>query len=364
MTIVHRIQCNLTGAVNFMATLARTSDARIAYVGGWLGQRNLGDEAMFMAYKKLFPSYNFIRYKRRFHAFPIRILLSFSAGMLSGGTLIGRSDPSYYYDCINAFGQNYVFGTGVADPAFWSSTDDIERKLIAWKSVFERCDYVGVRGPFSARILQEIGMKNVDVIGDPILAFANDTWVGDNLFTEHSVGFNLGVAGGNLWGSEESVCNEFIKLARIAKDKSWIVKWFVVWPKDLDITLYAAKMSGASSEIYTIYDDPVMYLEKVSSVSTFVGLKLHAVALATCAYVPSVMIDYRPKCRDYMMSIGLKDATIRADIFSADHVWEILNNWDSKRSHISYSLFDSMRPIRKKQSAKAKEIQALLKSQS
>jgi polysaccharide pyruvyl transferase WcaK-like protein len=138
------------------------------------------------------------------------------------------------------------------------------------------------------------------------------------------------------------------------------VKWFVVWPGDLDITLYAAKTSGTSSEILPIYDDPQLYLHEVRSVSTFVGMKLHAVALATCAYVPSVMLEYRPKCRDYMTSIGCEDATIRTDSFCADRVWETVSSWDSRRCEASRALFDSISPIRKKQSAKAKEIQELL----
>lgn len=62
----------------------------IAYLG-WIGQGNLGDEAMFSAFKKLFPCYNVYPYNwlRGFKKIKNIILPKyFDAIVLGGGTLI------------------------------------------------------------------------------------------------------------------------------------------------------------------------------------------------------------------------------------------------------------------------------------
>ena len=90
--------------------------------------------------------------------------------------------------------------------------------------------------------------------------------------------------------------------------------------------------------------------------STFVGMKLHAVALATCAYVPSIMLEYQPKCRDYMQAIGQDTATIRTDCFKAEEVWEIIKNWISKRSILSNLLYNKISTLRQRQFQRADEL--------
>jgi polysaccharide pyruvyl transferase WcaK-like protein len=45
----------------------------------------------------------------------------------------------------------------------------------------------------------------------------------------------------------------------------------------------------------------------------FVGIKLHAVALAMCSNVPSLMIEYRPKCREFATTMGVQDFCVRSD---------------------------------------------------
>ena len=63
-------------------------------------------------------------------------------------------------------------------------------------------------------------------------------------------------------------------------------------------------------------------------------------------YVPSLMLEYRPKCRDYMMSIGQEDKTIRTDQFKAEDVWDIVNTWNSKRQLLSEALYQSVKQMR------------------
>lgn len=57
------------------------------------------------------------------------------------------------------------------------------------------------------------------------------------------------------------------------------------------------KMAGvADSPMHMEYSNPLSYINLVSEMQAFVGLKLHAVVLAMCAHVPSILLEYRPKC--------------------------------------------------------------------
>jgi polysaccharide pyruvyl transferase WcaK-like protein len=159
-----------------------------------------------------------------------------------------------------------------------------------------------------------------------------------------------------MWGDEDRVLDEYVKLATYAKEAEWLVKWFVVYPPDLSITEKAADLSGTGEEIHKVYSDINRYLELVRPLSTFVGMKLHATALATCTYVPSVMLEYRPKCRDYMQSIGQDNVTIRTDRVKAEEVWEIVSAWNSQRQTASKALYNAVKPLSEAQQSKARQL--------
>ena len=100
----------------------------------------------------------------------------------------------------------------------------------------------------------------------------------------------------------------------------WRITLYVVWPKDLSITkALAVEVGIPRSSIYRVYCNPAKFISAVRRHSVFVGFKLHGVVLSFCAGVPSFMIEYRPKCRDFMESIGAEDFVTRADQLSLDH---------------------------------------------
>ena len=147
-----------------------------------------------------------------------------------------------------------------------------------------------------------------------------------------------------------------VGLAKNATQAGWKVHWFVVWKNDMDITLEAARKSGTEENIHQEYYDYKKYFDLVRKMSVFVGMKLHSVALAMCAYVPSVMLEYRPKCRDFMMSVNQQHNNIRTDRFKADDVWEIVKAWNADRTQASRLLYDSIKPVAIKQKQKAIDV--------
>ena len=335
------------------------SSPRAAYVGGFFGHDNLGDEALYDAVELLFSGCSILKYPRKLWLINIaKILPRVHFAILGGGTLINQIESWRLQAerCFDLFSPSFVFGTGVGDPAFWSSEPGWEDTLAKWKTILERCDYVGVRGPRSAELLADAGLDDVEGIGDPALVFAGDELPGDDSYVPDSLGLNIGQAGGVMWGDEGRVLEQYVRLAGLAKKAGWRVKWFVVYPADLEITKRAAGMSETSEEIYETYTDVGEYLELVRPLSTFVGMKLHATALATCTYVPSVMVEYRPKCRDFMRAIGQDEATVRSDVFEAEQVWEVVSAWNSNRSGAAGALYNAIGTLSKAQKARAREI--------
>ena len=173
--------------------------------------------------------------------------------------------------CFDLFGHSFVFGTGVAHPEFWSAQPDWRDTLREWKPILEKCSYIGVRGPRSAQLLADAGVKGVEVIGDPALVFAGEQLPENDSHIPDSIGLNIGQAAGCMWGDEDRVLEEYVKLARLAKNAGWLVKWFVVYPPDLSITQKAAELSETDDEIHRTYTDVGEYLELVRPLSTFVG---------------------------------------------------------------------------------------------
>ena len=51
-------------------------------------------------------------------------------------------------------------------------------------------------------------------------------------------------------------------------------------------------------------------------------MKLHSVVLASAVHVPSLMLEYQPKCADFQASIGRSDRTFRTDRLNADELVE------------------------------------------
>ncbi len=326
---------------------------KVAYVGGWLNNNNLGDEALFDAYKHLFPNSDFIHFDGgKMFSFLTHYRRLFTSGILAGGTLIAQGGQ--YLEIAKSFldlkYNLFIFGTGVATSSFWPEEPDIQQ----WGPILKECGFIGVRGPLSAEKLFNMGIQEVKIVGDPVIAFA--LYKINNSPVPRTLGINIGIANGRFWGSEEYILNEISMLAKIAKQAGWIIKWFVVWPKDLEITQKAASLSNSAEEIHIIYNDYKKYIKLVRPLTAFVGMKLHATILATCALTPSIMLEYRPKCRDYMKSINQENLSFRCDKFKAKEIWEIVCSWDSYHQRAAKMLLNGIIPLKKKQAELANKL--------
>jgi polysaccharide pyruvyl transferase WcaK-like protein len=299
---VSRLRLSLAGA------------AQTGWYVGWVGHNNLGDEAIYAVIRDAF------RPVRVFSP-PPRLAADFGGGhhgkydfaIIGGGTLIGEHGYLESLEhAMRSSATTIVFGAGVEDPTFWLTRDAARYDLRRWQPILNRCAYLGVRGPRSQRYLRQIGIES-EVLGDPACMLVRPETAGRHS-SERRLGLNLGSGWRGMFGDDQSVFETLLGFAKKIQGDGWDITPYVVYPADLPVaTQFARRMGTSPSDIRCFYDNPGAFMDSVSEQSVFVGFKLHAVVLAYCAHVPAFMIEYRPKCRDFMESIGAEDFVIRAD---------------------------------------------------
>ncbi len=311
---------------------------RIAYIG-WQGHDNLGDEMLFEAHQRLFSGYDILpfrpvsldkvaQYKR------ITRRNVYRAGCLGGGTLIGRGYLDKFRRMIESCPVCFAIGTGVASSEFWKSEGLWPDEMSSWVELLGRCQFVGVRGPLSADALRDAGLADVQVVGDTALVFAKETSPADP--EEKHLGINVGApGGGQLWGDQDSMLKNVAEICKVFRSRGWKAVFLCVWPPDLENTVKVAKRAGITDpEIHEIYHNVQQALDLCQRCTVFLGEKLHATVTAICAGVPSVMIEYRPKCRDFMASIGLEEYVVRSDEIEVDRTVAMLESLAANRSSV------------------------------
>jgi len=290
------------------------SPRKKAFYTGWNGHANLGDEVLLMAFRELFDR-KMVFYEKGYIGKALKHLYKgpFDYVFLGGGTLVHRS-----VNALEAFKtqgrKKIVFGTGVANPEYWSGIKGSYSNIEGWVKELNKSDYIGVRGPLSKELLTKWGVaREVKVIGDPALFFLRSNITKKK--KRKVLGVNAGLTGGMLWGGSD---DRFLaalsgELKALGK-RGWSFKFFPVCPKDIgaiETLMEAVREYGASC--VKNYLDLKEFMQEMDDVDVFVGEKLHSVILAMCAHTPGVMLEYRPKCRDFMMSMGLGELNIKTD---------------------------------------------------
>ncbi len=324
---------------------------------------NLGDQALLEAIDQTFPDVvlnhpiggrsvlsNLVKkWERR----QMRL-----ASMLGGGTLIGPGNwgaarCDLFESSLNQMQRGIVFGTGAADLSFPSYQHDYKLNPAAyhrWTNVLNRCEYIGVRGPGTQKTLQELGVES-EVIGDPacFLVQQQGFW---KPIPGH-LGINIGYGHG-IWGDEPDFFSRMTKFLSKATKQGWKIEFFVVVDADRLLSQKLAADAGIHNPvIHCQYRNANNYLIQVRRMQAFIGMKLHAVIFAMCALVPSIMLEYRPKCRDFMSSMGMEGFNIRTSEVDESSLFALLGDLLSRETAISEDIERKMVEFKKIQQARA-----------
>lgn len=344
----------------------------VAYLG-WAGRGNLGDDAIQLALECGVPGAVFAGLPL-YPTETARFVLAADGArrvrkavlLLGGGTVIGRSTWRRHVRVALGLVRTrpaLMIGTGVEDPVFqgrhsFSSRGELRR----WTGILRSFDSVTVRGPRSAELLAEVGV-DARVVGDPALllkpgpeASGPDPGV---------IGVNLGY-GDDLWGhDEDSVIRGVAGGLNRAIASGHQVRFLVANQRDLPQAQACAALArlGNQPDIRIVVA-PEQFLTEVSRCEVFIGQRLHAVVLATAAAVPSVMLEYQPKCLDFMRSIGREDWSIRTDAVQPTVLADMVSELVSGRLDHAVAISRSVGRLRQSLEQETSRLQAVLDPQA
>lgn len=334
---------------------------------GWVGWQNLGDEVMFEACRRCLPAiawtpvpFDDIPPPR---ALPARVSSRWArhvapffgrrVAVLGGGTILNRTPAwleQYRALCRTVKAPVPVFSPGVADPAFWSRVDGWRDTRAEWRAELGKLPEVGVRGPLSKRLLDEVGFRNVVVAGDPALAFhrgaARPVRPG-----RRAVAVNAGRANGEVWGNEDRLVAALADAARRLVTAGFDVRVFPAWDRDEAVCRAVARAAGLPDDaVDPLVLDPDAFLCYMDDFDVVVSVKLHAGVLAAAAGVPFVAVEYQPKVRDFTESVGWGQFTFRSDTVQATHiehaVRDIYDDLDAARHRLDVRVREAAETFR------------------
>ncbi len=288
---------------------------------GWTGQGNLGDEILLDAHKRLFPELAIVPYRPdvtiRALAGVSRHRPGFAIGFLGGGTLINQS-PTWLRRIVALQHRGmpvYCLGAGVTPHDFRLSFEDT--KLSDWVPVLESMEFVGVRGPHSQLLLANAGF-NAEITGDPALSLAPQ--FSPPPADMRIIGINVGISHKTiLWDGSDNFLSEIVALITSLLSEGREVRLLPVCADDVLSNLrIASRVDNPLCTVRVAHQSLDAYNAELMECGVFMGQKLHATVLATLLRIPSLMMEYQPKCRDYMASIGMEKYVIKTSEFTAD----------------------------------------------
>jgi hypothetical protein len=353
-----------TFAIRDSATFVRANlgESITPYLG-FVGYNNLGDEILFDAHRKLFPELNLVHYgggrlilkESRAGGLPM-----FRQAVLGGGTLIDHSDNWIrpVEKLISLGTRMFCLGTGVEDPSFmaWKSNDDVRER---WVSALSEFDFVGVRGPLSRDVLKQAGLSNVEITGDTAMSLAPDRT--ERHVEPGLVGICYGDAASNhMWGDRATYREEMANTILALIEQGKRVELLPVW--DIDIPSNMALLHAVSSPKCTMnkaFGSFHNYVRAVQQCEYFIGQKLHASVIAVLSRVPVIMLEYNPKCRDFMASLGLEKYVIKTSEYTADDCLQMASHLSDDCSLLEGPIDDQIRQYKSRQHYWARKLVGL-----
>jgi len=252
--------------------------------------------------------------------------------LLGGGTLINRTPEwldEYRRLRRGARKPVPVFSPGVANPTYWSRKPGWRDTRSEWREALADLPEVGVRGPLSKHLLDEAGVRNVSVTGDPALIFHRCPR--QQTHARRRVAINAGRSNGEMWGNEDHVIVALADSARRLRAFGFEVRVFPVWDRDEPVCREVARAAGLPPEsVDPLILAPDAFIDYLDRFDIVVSVKLHATVLAAAAGVPFVAVEYRPKVRDFTESVGCASQTFRScDIDGAGLARAVLDLYDN-----------------------------------
>lgn len=271
---------------------------------GWLNRGNLGDELMYQLHRKLLGSHGVRPLAIHYPGCRLQQLAKSSVEtvLVGGGTLLLSDAWAVRLENIMSsisYKRLVVFGAGAHD-----LDDAMRRKILTasgaqlWSDLLTEASFVGVRGPYSARSLAEIGIES-QVVGDPAVGVSIDCSARRK---ESTVAINLT----DVRDASSAALQLRPRIARLVTElveSGYQCTVFSMDRGDADATMLYLRDAGLDvrgikvvatldSTIHTIATSTLVFTER-----------LHGAVISANLGTPFIPIAYKPKSLDFLASI-------------------------------------------------------------
>jgi polysaccharide pyruvyl transferase WcaK-like protein len=158
------------------------------------------------------------------------------------------------------------------------------------------------------------------MVGDPVAFFTDEEPAPKP--RARKLAINIGPSKGHVFGRDEGRIRDVVAgLIKVLARAGWDISLFPVVDDDISHLREAERLADIG-ELYLHEEflDLGATLGFLRRQDVFLGEKLHSVVLASCVATPSVMLEYRTKCRDFMRSINREEWTYRTDKLDVDQL--------------------------------------------
>lgn len=313
---------------------------KVLYIG-WIGYNNLGDELMFDLFKEQFAtlgdSFKLEAVNIEHQYLKNVSIRDYDLIVLGGGSLLGGVENfihpyiiSYLYQCILLNKKVMIWGTGIdwvpkslIEPLENNEKIQVEispsfKKII--DVVFKESVWSGVRGPLTLKILEQYGVENCHISGDPgfllepAQSSSNETPLLEN--DRKIIGVNWGTSYNNIYGQDEvKVEDQLATALNQLIEQNYHIFLYTVWGADIpSMERLYSKLKDHSKVTFdkTLYNHNEL-LTLMKKFHFTINLKLHANYLSMAANVPFIALGYRFKVFDFVKSVDLEDYIISTD---------------------------------------------------
>jgi polysaccharide pyruvyl transferase WcaK-like protein len=312
----------------------------ISYMG-WTGHNNLGDELLYEAHVALFPDFNVVPFRKSALATAYRTVSrrpAYVAGFLGGGTLINQSDSWLQRIAyLQAMGLPiYCLGTGVTEDTFRAGHE--HTSMQEWVKVLATFVFAGIRGPYSKKMLEAAHFTNFTVTGDTALALAPATF--SSRRPGKVVGFNYGLVKENqIWGDTDTYTQNVAATIKQLIARGYAVTLLPVWDRDIVSNKHLLELvNDKSCTMKLAFESHAAYQAELQKCDLFIGQKLHATIMACMERIPSIMVEYNPKCRDFMASVAMESYVIKTSECTPDTMLKTIRRLENNYSTIQKTL--------------------------
>jgi polysaccharide pyruvyl transferase WcaK-like protein len=313
-----------------------SSKKKAIYIG-CTGQGNLGDEGVYCAIQNLLRDKIFlypILYAKPSSGKYLRNIFVRNSDLiiLGGGTMIKKKTSESYLKLILEYHHKFpkakviVFGCGVADPIL-AEQIGFPTDIAAWKSILDKCQYIGVRGPISKNILKNEWnvTPSVSILHDPAIFFTKRRIKSKQ--KQKRIGLNFCDIFSRIYGLDQNKVTIFAKqLIERLISENWNV---VLYPTAKNDIFYMQTIIGnkliSKVEMYENYRNLESSLSFLENLDVFVGQRLHSIIFAAATFTPFHAIEYESKTSDFLQSVRLEDYSTRTDNLDVNKIIEKIN---------------------------------------